>query len=79
MIDFEFLERLIAAVDNSSLDSIELERGGTRVRLSKTPEQTVTVGAAPIAAAPAAESPSSKSTVAGSGARRPGFRSGGLR
>jgi len=55
MIDLEFLERLIAAVDSSSLDSIELERGGTRVRLSKTPEQSVTVGTAP--AAPAAPAP----------------------
>jgi len=53
MIDLEFLERLIAAVDDSSLDSIELERGGTRVRLSKTPEQNVTVGSTPMAAAPA--------------------------
>ncbi|MDT8369778.1 MAG: acetyl-CoA carboxylase biotin carboxyl carrier protein [Longimicrobiales bacterium] len=50
MIDMEFLERLISAIEGSSLDSIELERGGTRLRLSKTPDQTVTVGAA---AAPA--------------------------
>ena len=53
MIDLEFLERLIAAIDESSLDSIELERGGTRVRLSKTPDHTVAVGGAPVAAAPA--------------------------
>ncbi|HKK52296.1 MAG TPA: acetyl-CoA carboxylase biotin carboxyl carrier protein [Myxococcota bacterium] len=53
MIDLEFLERLIAAVDESSLDSIELERGGTRVRLAKTPDQNVTFGAAPAPAAPA--------------------------
>ena len=37
MIDLEFLERLIRAIDESGLDSLELERGGTRVRLSKTP------------------------------------------
>jgi len=37
MIDLEFLERLIRAIDQSSLDSIEIERGGTRVRLSKSP------------------------------------------
>jgi len=37
MIDLEFLERLIQAIDKSSLDSIEIERGGTRVRLAKTP------------------------------------------
>jgi acetyl-CoA carboxylase biotin carboxyl carrier protein len=38
MIDPEFLERLIKAIDESGLDSIEIERGGTRVRLSKTPD-----------------------------------------
>jgi len=37
MIDLEFIERLIQAIDNSSLDSIEIERGGTRVRLAKSP------------------------------------------
>ena len=51
MIDLEFIERLIAAFDDSSVDSLEIERGGTRVRLAKTPPQT----AAPMAiAAPAA-------------------------
>jgi acetyl-CoA carboxylase biotin carboxyl carrier protein len=37
MIDLEFIERLIGALDNSSIDSLEIERGGTRVRLAKTP------------------------------------------
>ncbi len=37
MIDLEFVERLIKALDESSLDTLELERGGTRVRLSKSP------------------------------------------
>ena len=37
MIDLEFVERLIQVLDESSLDTIELERGGTRVRLSKSP------------------------------------------
>jgi acetyl-CoA carboxylase biotin carboxyl carrier protein len=37
MIDLEFVESLIRALDESSLDSLELERGGTRIRLSKTP------------------------------------------
>ena len=51
MIDLEFIERLIAAFDDSSVDSLEIERGGTRVQLAKTPPQT----AAPMAiAAPAA-------------------------
>jgi len=41
MMDLDFLERLIKALDESSLDSLEIERGGTRVRLSKTPQHTV--------------------------------------
>jgi acetyl-CoA carboxylase biotin carboxyl carrier protein len=54
MIDLEFIERLIAAFDDSGVDSLEIERGGTRVRLAKTPPQT----AAPVAiAAPAAAAP----------------------
>ena len=54
MIDLEFIERLIAAFDDSGVDSLEIERGGTRVRLAKTPPQT----AAPVAiAAPAASAP----------------------
>lgn len=58
MIDLEFLEKLIQAIDSSSLDSLELERGGTRVRLSKTAPQNVVastaMAAAPMAAPPAA-------------------------
>jgi acetyl-CoA carboxylase biotin carboxyl carrier protein len=37
MIDLDFIERLIKAFDESGVDSLELERGGTRVKLSKTP------------------------------------------
>jgi acetyl-CoA carboxylase biotin carboxyl carrier protein len=37
MIDLEFVEKLIRALDESSLDNLELERGGTRIRLSKSP------------------------------------------
>jgi len=50
MIDLEFLERLIQAIDESSLDSIELERGGTRVRLAKS--APMVQGPAPAAALP---------------------------
>ena len=54
MIDLEFIERLISAFDDSGVDSLEIERGGTRVRLAKTPPQS----AAPVAnAAPAAAAP----------------------
>ena len=55
MIDFDFIERLIQALDDSTVDSLEIERGGTKVRLSKTPPMTVAPQAAPapVAAAPA--------------------------
>ena len=46
MIELGFLEGLIRALDESSLDSIEIDRGGTRIRLSKTapPASLVTEG-----------------------------------
>ena len=50
MIDLEFLQALIRSIDESSIDSVEIERGGTRVRVSKTPD----VASAPPA--PAASS-----------------------
>lgn len=65
MIDFDFIERLIQALDASSVDSLEIERGGTKVRLSKTPPMTAAPvamqAAAPAApvAAPAAPTPDS--------------------
>jgi acetyl-CoA carboxylase biotin carboxyl carrier protein len=37
MMDQTFVESLIRALDESSLDSLELEREGTRLRLSKSP------------------------------------------
>lgn len=35
--DLDFLRGLIAAVDDSGIDSLEVSRGGTRIRISKTP------------------------------------------
>ncbi|HEX8243043.1 MAG TPA: acetyl-CoA carboxylase biotin carboxyl carrier protein [Longimicrobium sp.] len=52
MIDLEFLRGLIGAVDESGIDSLEISRGGTRIRISKTPPPAP-VSAAPMAAAPA--------------------------
>ena len=43
MIDLDFIQSLIEAVDASDLDYIEIERHGTRIKLAKTPEQTLTV------------------------------------
>src|SRR5262245_61994940 len=37
LMDLEFLRGLIEAVDQSSIDSIEINRAGTRIRISKTP------------------------------------------
>ncbi len=56
MIDIDFLESLIRALDASGLDSLELERGGTRIRLSRSPSPSFSsqgpVGA-PVAPPPA--------------------------
>jgi len=41
MIDLAFVESLIKALDESSLDSLELERGGTKIRLAKSPPMTI--------------------------------------
>src|SRR5262245_30833225 len=46
MFDLEFLRGLIEAVDGSGIDNFELNRAGTRIRISKTPPP------APVAAAP---------------------------
>jgi acetyl-CoA carboxylase biotin carboxyl carrier protein len=63
MIDLDFLERLIEAIDASSIDSIEIERGGTRVRIGKTPPVSV-VGAAPAPVAQALAAPAAASAPA---------------
>ncbi len=68
MIDVDFLGKLIRMVDESGLDSLELERGGTRIRLAKSPDHVgggavqyavAHPGAAPAAApaSPAAPGP----------------------
>jgi acetyl-CoA carboxylase biotin carboxyl carrier protein len=59
MIDLEFVEKLIRTLDESSLDSIEIERGGTRIRLAKTPTSTGSAGAGQAQSlAPATANPS---------------------
>ncbi|HEY0023908.1 MAG TPA: acetyl-CoA carboxylase biotin carboxyl carrier protein [Longimicrobium sp.] len=58
MIDLDFLRGLIDAVDASGIDSMEISRGGTRIRINKTPPPAPVAAAAlpaPVAhAAPAA-------------------------
>ena len=51
MIDLDFLRGLIDAVDGSGIDSIEINRAGTKIRIAKTPPP------APLAAAAPALSP----------------------
>ncbi|HUF76394.1 MAG TPA: acetyl-CoA carboxylase biotin carboxyl carrier protein [Longimicrobiales bacterium] len=60
MIDLEFIERLMRAFDASGIDSLEIERGGTRVKLAKTPP-SVSIPAFPpsFAAVPPAQPSSS--------------------
>ncbi len=52
MIDIELLQALVRLVDESSLDSLEIERGATRIRLAKSPSGGVLVPEA-VRAAPA--------------------------
>ena len=57
MIDIEFVESLIRMLDESSLDNLEIRRGGTRIRLSKSAGGNAVASVAPANnAAPAAES-----------------------
>jgi acetyl-CoA carboxylase biotin carboxyl carrier protein len=64
MIDLDFLQSLIQAIDTSGLDSLELERGGTRIKLSKTPPTAVAM-AAPVAVAQAAPAALPQAVAAG--------------
>jgi acetyl-CoA carboxylase biotin carboxyl carrier protein len=49
MIDLNWIRRLIDMVDQSGIDSLEISRFGTRVRIAKSPPVTVSAGAAPTA------------------------------
>ena len=61
-VDLDFVRGLIEAVDRSGIDSLEITRAGTRVKISKTPPTVVGPQpmyaqqpmAAPMAAPPAA-------------------------
>jgi acetyl-CoA carboxylase biotin carboxyl carrier protein len=47
MIDLDYLEQLIRLVDESGLDSLEVEDEGTMIRLAKSPDGGVVAGPAP--------------------------------
>jgi len=61
-MDLDFVQSLIKALDESGMDSIEIERGGTRIRLAKTPSAaaaaapTVTAGSGPAPSAVSVDS-----------------------
>lgn len=58
MIDLSWIRQLIELVDGSDIDSLEISRFGTRVRISKSPPVHVVGGGIPPAAsAGAAEGP----------------------
>jgi acetyl-CoA carboxylase biotin carboxyl carrier protein len=70
MIDLEFLRGLIDAVDGSGIDSLEISRGGTRIRISKTPPSAhVAVAAAPAPAPAHLAAPAPVHPEAAAGAR----------
>ena len=48
MIDLEFLEALVRLLDESSLDRLEIDREGTRIRLAKSPKGSGAGVAAPV-------------------------------
>ena len=55
MIDLDWIRRLIDMVDGSGIDSLEISRFGTRVRIAKSPPVTVSsVATAGTPVAPAA-------------------------
>jgi acetyl-CoA carboxylase biotin carboxyl carrier protein len=55
MIDLDWIRRLIDMVDGSGIDSLEISRFGTRVRIAKSPPVTVAAaGAAPAVSGPLA-------------------------
>jgi acetyl-CoA carboxylase biotin carboxyl carrier protein len=61
MIDLEFVQQLIRTVAESSIDNVEIERGGTRIRVSKTPTGAAVQPSAPphpVAGVPNAPGPS---------------------
>jgi acetyl-CoA carboxylase biotin carboxyl carrier protein len=76
MLDLEFLRGLIEAVDESGIDSIEITRAGTKIRIGKTPPPAAPVVAAqpnPVAAPVAEPAPAASEATSGDGAPDPGW------
>jgi acetyl-CoA carboxylase biotin carboxyl carrier protein len=69
MTDLEFLRGLIEAVDESGIDSLEINRAGTRIRIAKTPAAATVAAYPQFAPAPtpvhaAGNSPAAASVTA---------------
>jgi len=75
--ELDYVRGLIAAVDESGIDTLEIDRAGTRIRISKTPPAAtpsnppVAVAASAPAAAPAEAAGATES--ADRGASKPGL------
>lgn len=69
LIDLEFVRGLIAAVDDSGIDSLEINRAGTRIKISKTPAPVVMSGG--VVPSPIPASPAPAPTVAAPGGGAP--------
>ena len=66
-MDLDFVQSLIKALDESGVDSIEIERGGTRIRLAKTPssEPVLQIPAGPAQSALPVTPPAPAAAVEG--------------
>ncbi|HEU0302779.1 MAG TPA: acetyl-CoA carboxylase biotin carboxyl carrier protein [Longimicrobium sp.] len=71
MIDLDFIRGLIEAVDDSGIDSLEIARGGTRIRINKTPPPAPVAAAAPAALPAAAPVAAPAPAAAGEAAAAP--------
>jgi acetyl-CoA carboxylase biotin carboxyl carrier protein len=57
LIDLDFVKQLIEAVDTSGIDTLEIARAGTRIRISKSPIPVAAHTASAAAASPLAAAP----------------------
>ena len=79
MIDLDFVRGLIEAVDSSGIDSLEINRAGTKIRIAKTPPPAPVTAAAPAiapmiaapASAPLAAAPAAAAATATAPAAAP--------
>jgi acetyl-CoA carboxylase biotin carboxyl carrier protein len=72
IVELDFLRGLIAAVDESGIDSLEVSRGGTRIRISKSaPSMVMSGGSVSPVAAPAAPRESAPAAPAAAPAPAP--------